>query len=282
MSQISKLWHCDIWKCRKLSHFFKSWYKATFTFCLWIGLGTALRKPGTQNPVHCQVFNLCFAASKNQQNDVTMWRNLHICTKFQKVVTFWEVLKKTFRNLAASHRTWNVTYKRKKLEPAPILESCFRVGGSFSQNPETTFLFGPVGRHVEHHAASALRCRGAGDQHCVEMTIWGGRPTCILLLHLIDCQWLLFDMVTLGRSAQFLPLKWKKDEKSTEKWCRSRTEPKGNMKECSWRVDPLSEAVVCELGYLLVWSCLPSEFTPRLLFRFFGRGISILAVKWFI
>ena len=28
--------------------------------------------------------------------------------------------------------------------------SCFRVGGSFSHNPETTFLLGPGGMHVEH------------------------------------------------------------------------------------------------------------------------------------
>ena len=57
------------------------------------------------------------------------------------------------------------TLKRKKLEPAPII--CFRVGGSFSHNPETTFLLGPGGMHVERHAASAPRCRGAGDQRCV-------------------------------------------------------------------------------------------------------------------
>jgi len=61
----------------------------------------------------------------------------------------------------------------------------------------------------------------------------------------------LLHMVTLRRSAQFLRLKCKKGEKSTEKCCRSRTEPKDNhLKECSWRVDPLSEAVLCELGYL--------------------------------
>jgi len=60
-------------------------------------------------------------------------------------------------------------------------------------------------------------------------------------------------MATLGRRAQFLPLKWKKVEKSTEIWCESRTEPKGNhVKECSWRVDPLSEIVASELGYLLM------------------------------
>jgi len=58
-------------------------------------------------------------------------------------------------------------YKRKKLEVAPII--CFTVGGPFSQNPETTFLLGPGGMQVEHHAASAPRCRGAGDQRCVEM-----------------------------------------------------------------------------------------------------------------
>jgi len=60
-----------------------------------------------------------------------------------------------------------IVYKRKKLEPAPII--CLRVGGSFSHNPETTFLLGPGGMHVEHHAASVPRCRGAGDQRCVEM-----------------------------------------------------------------------------------------------------------------
>ena len=38
----------------------------------------------------------------------------------------------------------------------------------------------------------------------------------------------LLHMVTLGRREQFLPLNWKKGEKSTEKWCSSRTEPKGN------------------------------------------------------
>ena len=75
----------------------------------------------------------------------------------------------------------------------------------------------------------------------------------------------LLHMV-IERRAQFLPLKWKKGEKSTEKWCNSRTEPKGNhVKEGWWRVDPLSEAVACELGYLLTRSCLPSAFTPRLL-----------------
>jgi len=48
---------------------------------------------------------------------------------------------------------------------------CFGVGGSFSQNSETIFLLGPGGKYVEHHAASAPRCRGAGDQRCVEMII---------------------------------------------------------------------------------------------------------------
>ena len=94
----------------------------------------------------------------------------------------------------------------KKLEPAPIIY--FRVGGSFSQNPETTFLLGPGGMHVEHHAVSAPRCRGASDQRCVEMTTWGGSPTCTLHLHLMDR---LSNGTpphgTLRRRAQFLPLK---------------------------------------------------------------------------
>ena len=37
-------------------------------------------------------------------------------------------------------RTLSRDYKWKKLEQAPII--CFRVGGSFSQNLETTFLLG--------------------------------------------------------------------------------------------------------------------------------------------
>jgi len=62
----------------------------------------------------------------------------------------------------------------------------------------------------------------------------------------------LLHMVTLGRRAQFLLLKWKKGEKSAEKWCRSRTESKGNHVEgSSWRVDPLNEVLTCELTYLL-------------------------------
>jgi len=60
-----------------------------------------------------------------------------------------------------------ILYKTKKNGAAPIVS--FRVGGSFSQNPETTFLLSPGGMHVEHHAASAPRCRGAGDQRCAEM-----------------------------------------------------------------------------------------------------------------
>ena len=61
----------------------------------------------------------------------------------------------------------NTSTNKKKLEPAPII--WFRVGGSFSQNPETTFLLGPGGMHVEHDAASAPRCRGSGDQRFIEM-----------------------------------------------------------------------------------------------------------------
>jgi len=77
-------------------------------------------------------------------------------------------------------RTLARDYKRKKLEQAPII--CFRVGGSFSQNLETTFLLGLGGMHVEHQA----RYRGAGDERCVEMITWKGSPTCILHLHLMD------------------------------------------------------------------------------------------------
>jgi len=129
--------------------------------------------------------------------------------------------------------------------------------------------------HVEHHAASALRCRGAGDQSCVKMIIWGGSPTCILHLHLMDRLSNGTPLHGYPRAPCAIPtIKWKKGEKSTEKWCRSRTEPKGNhVKEGSWRVGPLSEAVVCELGYLLTWSCLPSAFTPRLLL---STGLNLL------
>ena len=49
-----------------------------------------------------------------------------------------------------------------------------------------------------------------------------------------------------------IALKLKKGEKSTEKWCRPRTELEGNhVNEGSWRVDPLSKAVACMLNYLL-------------------------------
>ena len=41
-------------------------------------------KPGTQNPGPVQVFKLRFVPSRTQKNDVTMWRNRHICTKFQE------------------------------------------------------------------------------------------------------------------------------------------------------------------------------------------------------
>jgi len=61
--------------------------------------------------------------------------------------------------------SWNL--QMKQIGAAPIIY--FSVGGSFSHNPETIFLLGPGGMHVEHHAASAPRCRGAGDQRCVEM-----------------------------------------------------------------------------------------------------------------
>ena len=52
---------------------------------------------------------------------------------------------------------------------APII--CFRVGGSFSQNPETTFLLGLGGMHVEHHVASGeikRRC----EENCVDEKVY--------------------------------------------------------------------------------------------------------------
>jgi len=41
-------------------------------------------KPGTQHPWPCLVLKLCFAPNRTQKNNVTMWRNRHICTKFQE------------------------------------------------------------------------------------------------------------------------------------------------------------------------------------------------------
>jgi len=62
-------------------------------------------------------------------------------------------------NLVMHFSGWNtrdpITFKRKKLEATPII--CFRVKGSLSQIPETTFVLGPGVMHVEHHAASAPR-----------------------------------------------------------------------------------------------------------------------------
>ena len=41
-------------------------------------------KPGTQNPGPGQVFKLWFVPRRTQKNDMMMWRNRHICTKFQE------------------------------------------------------------------------------------------------------------------------------------------------------------------------------------------------------
>ena len=153
----------------------------------------------------------------------------------------------------------------KKLVQAPII--CFRVGGSFSHNSDTTFLLGPGDMHVEYHVASTPRCRGAGDQRCVVMITWGGSPTCILHLHLMDRLSNGTPSHGYPRAPCAIPaIKMEKGQKINEKWRRSRTEPKGNhLKEVSWRVDPLSATIICELRYLLTWSCLPSAFTPHLL-----------------
>ena len=63
MSQSSKLWHCDIWKCHKMSHFFKSWY----TFYVWIGLRMALivrswniQKRGSSSKPNHSKLQFCF------------------------------------------------------------------------------------------------------------------------------------------------------------------------------------------------------------------------------
>ena len=52
-----------------------------------------------------------------------------------------------------------------------LLLSVLESGALFLKKPETTFLLGPGGIHFEHHAASDPRCRGAGDQRCVEIII---------------------------------------------------------------------------------------------------------------
>ena len=41
-------------------------------------------KPGTQDSGPGQVLKLCFVPSRTQKFNVTMWRNRHICTKFQE------------------------------------------------------------------------------------------------------------------------------------------------------------------------------------------------------
>ena len=146
-----------------------------------------------------------------------------------------------------------LTYKRKKLEPAPII--CFRVGGSFSQNPETTFLLGPGGMHFEHHAASAPRCRGAGDQRCVEMITWGGSPTCILHLHSMNRLSNGTPSHGYPRAPCAIPaIKMEKGRKINREVVKIAHGANCNhVKECSWQVGPFSETVVCELDYLLMW-----------------------------
>ena len=62
----------------------------------WGSFQAKIEKPGTQNPGPGQVFKLSFVSSRTQKNNVRMWRNRHICTKFRKIVTFLEVIKTTY------------------------------------------------------------------------------------------------------------------------------------------------------------------------------------------
>jgi len=70
-----------------------------------------IRKPGTQNPGPGQVLKLTKVCSKPNPekwcDDVTM--SSHLYQVPGKSSHFWKYLK-LFRNLAASHRTWNVTF----------------------------------------------------------------------------------------------------------------------------------------------------------------------------
>ena len=132
--------------------------------------------------------------------------------------------------------------------------------------------------HVEHQEASAPRCRGAGDLRCVEMITWGGNPTSILHLRLMDRLSNGTPSHGYPRAPCTIPsIKMEERRKINGDMGRSRTDPKGNhVKECSWRVDPLSEVVVCELGYLLTWSCLSLSIhsSPLPLPRLHGVVIS--------
>jgi len=86
----------------------KSLFRVPFGFSESFQAG--IGKPGTQNPGPGQVLKLCYVPSKPQKNDVTMRRNRHIWTKFQENRQIFGTTKhKLFRNLAASHQTWNVT-----------------------------------------------------------------------------------------------------------------------------------------------------------------------------
>ena len=59
--------------------------------------------------------------------------------KQQQVQSSAQVSSSLSLNLCTAHGDSGARiYERKKLVPAPII--CLRVGGSFSQNPETTFL----------------------------------------------------------------------------------------------------------------------------------------------
>jgi len=70
MSQSSKLWHCDIWKCHKMSHFFKSLVQS-YVYLLCLDLA--------RNGFHClsrDAEHIRLAAFRWRCDEVEMRRNL--------------------------------------------------------------------------------------------------------------------------------------------------------------------------------------------------------------
>ena len=140
MSQNSKLWHCDIWKRHQMSHSFKSWYKGTFTFYVWIGLGTALtpgfslyKSGGFRN-------GLTLISSQFPVSVLGEWR--HICHFFRWQKTF---LGRMWRSRTRKHlfklvtffvtsfpknvtfwpRRYKKKFNRKKCDDSAETETCF-------------------------------------------------------------------------------------------------------------------------------------------------------------
>jgi len=78
------------WVGRSSAQDYAIWFYYLVSFQAGIG------KPGTQNPGPGQVLKTCFVPSRNQKNDATMWRNRHICTKFQENLIIFGSTKKSF------------------------------------------------------------------------------------------------------------------------------------------------------------------------------------------